>query len=77
MIARLEKSFRHIAEFSSHVAHELKTPLAIMRGESEVTLRKERDVYASLLRAEGFGVVEASNAPEAYEILKKEFVDLV
>lgn len=43
MISRLEKSFKHIAEFSSHVAHELKTPLAIIRGESEIALRKIRD----------------------------------
>lgn len=43
MIARLESSFRHIEEFSSQVAHELRTPLAIMRGESELALRKERD----------------------------------
>jgi hypothetical protein len=42
MIGRLEKSFRHIEEFSSQVAHELRTPLAIMRGESELALRKER-----------------------------------
>ena len=43
MIARLESSFKHIEEFSSQVAHELRTPLAIMRGESELALRKERD----------------------------------
>lgn len=42
MITRLEKSFLHIDEFSSNVAHELKTPLAIIRGELEVALRKER-----------------------------------
>lgn len=39
MLERLEKSFRHINEFSSHVAHELKTPLAIMRGEIELALK--------------------------------------
>lgn len=44
MIARLESSFRHISEFSSHVAHELKTPLAIIRGEIELALSKNRDV---------------------------------
>lgn len=44
MISRLERSFRYIAEFSSHVAHELKTPLAIIRGETEVVLRKKRDL---------------------------------
>ncbi len=43
MIKRLEKSFLHIQEFSSHVAHELKTPLAVIRGESEIALRKDRD----------------------------------
>lgn len=42
MISRLERSFKFIAEFSSHVSHELKTPLAIMRGESELALRAER-----------------------------------
>lgn len=43
MISRLEQSFKYIAEFSSHVAHDLKTPLAVIRGESDVALRKERD----------------------------------
>jgi heavy metal sensor kinase len=42
MISRLEKPFGHIETFSSNVAHELKTPLAIIRGESEVVLRKKR-----------------------------------
>lgn len=41
MMTRLEKSFQYIAEFSSHVSHELKTPLAIMRGESELVLRSK------------------------------------
>ena len=39
MLSRLEKSFKYIAEFSSHVSHELKTPLAILRGETELALR--------------------------------------
>jgi len=42
MISRLEKSFKYIEEFSSNVAHKLKTPLAIIRGELEVALRKDR-----------------------------------
>ncbi len=44
MITRLEKSFAAISEFSSHVAHELKTPLAVMRGETELAIRKDREV---------------------------------
>ncbi len=43
MLTRLEKSFEHINEFSSHVAHELKTPLAIIRGEIELALNDDRD----------------------------------
>ncbi len=42
MIDRLEKSFKHIEQFSYHVAHELKTPLTIIQGEAELLLRKER-----------------------------------
>jgi signal transduction histidine kinase len=42
MIARLEKSFKHIEQFSHHVAHEIKTPLTIIQGEADLLLRKER-----------------------------------
>jgi signal transduction histidine kinase len=42
MLERLERSFEYIKEFSSSIGHELKTPLAIIKGESEVALRKER-----------------------------------
>lgn len=41
MISRLEKSFSYIADFSSYVSHELKTPLAIIRAESELVLKGE------------------------------------
>lgn len=44
MISRLESSFQYIGQFSSHAAHELKTPLAIIKGEAEVALKKERDI---------------------------------
>jgi len=45
MIGRLEKSFKHIEQFSYHVAHELKTPLTIIQGEADLLLRKERSIY--------------------------------
>ncbi len=38
MIERLERSFTHVNEFSSHVAHELKTPLAIIKSEIDLSL---------------------------------------
>jgi signal transduction histidine kinase len=41
MTTRLDESFRRIRDFTLHASHELKTPLAIMRGELEMTLREE------------------------------------
>jgi heavy metal sensor kinase len=59
MIARLENSFKVISDFSSQVAHELKTPLTIIRGESDIALRRERhpDEYRKTIMT----IVEESN----------------
>jgi len=43
MVSRLGESFEYITDSSSYIAHELKTPIAIIRGESEFALKKERD----------------------------------
>jgi len=40
MIARLERSFQNIRDFSLSIAHELKTPLTILKGEAEVALSR-------------------------------------
>ena len=52
MLGSIERSFEYIKEFSSSIGHELKTPLAIIKGETEVALRKERQVeeYRKALR---------------------------
>jgi signal transduction histidine kinase len=42
MIARLESSFRRMAEFTADASHELKTPLCALKGEAEVLLSKKR-----------------------------------
>jgi heavy metal sensor kinase len=42
MIARLESSFKRLAEFTADASHELKTPICAMRGEAEVLLAKGR-----------------------------------
>jgi signal transduction histidine kinase len=42
MIGRLEVSFNNINEFSSHVAHELKTHLTIIKGEIDLALMQDR-----------------------------------
>ena len=41
MIERLETSFKHMARITAHIAHELKTPLAIIRGEGQTVLRRK------------------------------------
>lgn len=42
MIERLETSFKHMAGMVEHMAHELKTPLAIIKGEGQMALRRDR-----------------------------------
>ena len=54
MISRLRESFQRINQFSIDVSHELKTPLTILKGGTEVALRKERnrDEYKALLTSQ-------------------------
>ncbi|MPR34073.1 sensor histidine kinase [Salmonirosea aquatica] len=42
MLSRLELAFTVQRSFVSHASHELRTPLAVMMGEVEVALMKER-----------------------------------
>ena len=54
-LERLKVSFEHISRFSDDIAHELRTPLSIIRGQIEVALSSQRsdeqyrDVLASSL----------------------------
>jgi two-component system OmpR family sensor kinase len=53
MIDRLETSFRQIRQFSSDASHELRTPLTVMKGETELALRRPRaiDDYKTVLES--------------------------
>lgn len=51
MIERLERSFTEMQRFTADAAHELRTPLAVIRSEAEVALRSTRttDEYSRVL----------------------------
>jgi heavy metal sensor kinase len=51
MLARLEESFARIREFTLHASHELKTPLTVLRGETETALRDNATTPAERERA--------------------------
>ena len=44
MLGRLEDSFTRLSQFSADLAHELRTPIAILRGEAEGALTKPQNL---------------------------------
>ncbi len=53
MMDRLEDSFNRLSQFSADLAHELRTPLANIRGEAEVALTRPRvpNEYVSVIES--------------------------
>jgi len=53
MLDRLEESFERISQFSADIAHDLRTPVNNIRGESEVALARARtvDEYREVLNS--------------------------
>jgi len=61
MLARLQQSFRRLSDFSSDLAHELRTPLSNLLTQTQVTLGKARSV-------DEYRAVLASNAEECQRL---------
>ena len=53
MLARLEEAFRRLSDFSSDIAHELRTPVTNLMTQTQVVLSKARnaDVYRGTLES--------------------------
>lgn len=69
MLARLEDSFKKLSDFSSDIAHELRTPVSNLLTQTQVTLSKNRspDEYRDVL---------ASNIEE-FERLSRMISDML
>ncbi len=69
MLTRLENSFKQLADFSSDIAHELRTPVSNLLTQTQVTLSKNRnsDEYRDVL---------ASNIEE-FERLSRMISDML
>lgn len=53
MLGRLEESFTRLSRFSAELAHELRTPINVLRGEAEVALSRTRrpEEYRAVLES--------------------------
>jgi two-component system heavy metal sensor histidine kinase CusS len=69
MLSRLEDSFRRLSEFSSDLAHELRTPIASLMTQTQVALSRARS-------AEEYREVLYSNSEE-YERLARMIADML
>ena len=51
MLARLDDSFRRLSEFSSNIAHELRTPISNLMTQTQVALSsaRDKDAYKEIL----------------------------
>lgn len=69
MLSRLEESFQRLSNFSSDLAHELRTPVSNLLTQTQVTLSRART-------AEDYRVILESNAEE-FERLSRTISDML
>lgn len=69
MMARLEDGFRRLSEFSSDIAHELRTPVSNLMTQTEVALGRARN-------ADEYREILTSNLEE-YERLARMIADML
>jgi two-component system heavy metal sensor histidine kinase CusS len=69
MLARLEDAFRRLSDFSSDIAHELRTPVSNLMTQTQVSLTRTRD-------AAGYREILESNAEE-FERLARMISDML
>lgn len=69
MLSRLEESFQRLSDFSSDLAHELRTPVSNLLTQTQVTLSKVRS-------ADDYRDILASNAEE-FERLSRTISDML
>ena len=69
MLSRLEESFQRLSDFSSDLAHELRTPVSNLLTQTQVTLSKARS-------ADDYRDILASNAEE-FERLSRTISDML
>lgn len=88
MFSRLQEAFERLADFSSNLAHELRTPVNTLLTQTQVTLSKARSVddYRSVLEsnAEEFerlakmigDMLFLARAENGIEVARREEIDL-
>ena len=79
LLENLEESFNRISAFSSDASHELKTPLTVIRGEIEVSLRQNRTIteYKAVLENVLLETVRVQETIEQlFFITKKDTLEL-
>lgn len=69
MLERLEEAFRRLSDFSSDIAHELRTPVSNLMTQTQVSLSRTRD-------ADSYRDILESNAEE-FERLARMIADML